>query len=422
MTLAQLHDPLRLWTNRLSGDPRLPASLVGGFVSAIALAVLSIAVLGDPFAGEPRLILRIDAPPAETASHDDHVAPAVEHAPPAASGHGAAEHTAPDHAATEEHAIAEPPHAAVTQAPAPAGETSRWGPVAALMENGPQGPLPRIGADGRTPLEAYARPFDRNDPRPRIAILVTGLGLSTRQTEAAIDTLPADVSLAFVPYAPSVQEWADLARYDGHETLLELPMEPFDFPDNDPGPYALLSDLSAAENAQRLSWLLSRLIAYPAIVTREGEDLLGNRPALMPIVDALAARGLGVLDSSVSPRSLLGGLGRDRGAAIATANTVIDAVPTTRAIDDQLADLERRARETGRAIGIASPLPATIERLTAWADDLASRGIALAPVSAMLEKSEMAATAPTPHDVHAETPQTRDHAPAPVRGHDAAEH
>ena len=30
------------------------------------------------------------------------------------------------------------------------------------------------------------------------------------------------------------------AREAGHEVLLEVPMEPFDYPDNDPGPQTLL--------------------------------------------------------------------------------------------------------------------------------------------------------------------------------------
>ena len=45
-------------------------------------------------------------------------------------------------------------------------------PDPALLEDSPAGPLPRIAADGRQPRQAYARPFDRADTRPRIGLVV----------------------------------------------------------------------------------------------------------------------------------------------------------------------------------------------------------------------------------------------------------
>ena len=69
-----------------------------------------------------------------------------------------------------------------------------------LVEEGPYGPLPRIAPDGRRPFLAYARPFNLDDQRPRIALLVLGLGLQTDLSEAAIN-LPGEISLHFSAYA-----------------------------------------------------------------------------------------------------------------------------------------------------------------------------------------------------------------------------
>ena len=88
--------------------------------------------------------------------------------------------------------------------------------------------------------------------------MIGGLGLNAKATRQAIEQLPADVTLSFVPYADGLQSWIDLARQNGHEVLLETPMEPADYPDNDPGPYTLLTGAQPKENLGKLDWLMSR--------------------------------------------------------------------------------------------------------------------------------------------------------------------
>ena len=102
-----------------------------------------------------------------------------------------------------------------------------------------------------------AKPYDRRDPKPRIAIVMTNLGLSSGATNAAIQ-LPGGVTLAFASHAQKLQEWIDLARAGGHEVMLDLPMEPANYPVLDPGPQPLLTSLSGDENVTRLRWHLGR--------------------------------------------------------------------------------------------------------------------------------------------------------------------
>lgn len=406
---------------RVMSNPALPVSLGAGYLTALALAILTVILLGDPFEEEgaghgPDVVVALADTP------ESHGEPRVldGHAP-AAETH----ETHDAHPAPEAHDAHETPPAPAEQERAAAPR----GPVAELMEKGPFGPLPRIGASGLTPMKAYARPFPLDDHRPRVAIVVTGLGLSLAMTKDAIERLPGEITLAFSAYASGAQEWADLARYEGHEILGELPMQPFDFPDNDPGPYALLTDMSPSENDTRLQWLLSRVTAYPGVITGGGEDFLGQRAALTPVLEAVRGRGLFLLDASASLRSEVPRLGPSLGIPYASGANVIDARPEKAAIDDALAALEARARETGRAIGIATPYPVTLDRLIAWTGELEARGIALAPISAMVENPApaglLAPGAPLSetHEPH-ETPDP--HGPAeppvdavsPVRGHD----
>jgi uncharacterized protein len=258
----------------------------------------------------------------------------------------------------------------------------------ALSEDTPQGPLPIIGADGRKPMEAYAPAFDPSDKRPRIAVVVTGLGVSSIATTLALGRLPPAVTLAFSPYGSTVQTWVDGARGNGHEVLIEVAMEPFDFPDSDPGPRTLLVAASTEENAKRLSWILTRFTGYAGAVNSQGGRFLSETKALEPVVRFLAGRGVLWVDVSTGEKSATAGAAsREKAAAVAGA-LGIDDIQTPEAIDAKLLDLEARAKESGTAVGVASAYPVSIDRIAEWIDGAQSRGFVLVPVTAVAKRND----------------------------------
>jgi polysaccharide deacetylase 2 family uncharacterized protein YibQ len=251
-------------------------------------------------------------------------------------------------------------------------------PMAGLYAPGPGGPLPVIAADGRTPFEAYARPFHDNG-KPKVALVISGLGLNARATQQAIETLPAPVTLSFVVYAEGLQGWIDMARQYGHEVLLEVPMEPENFPDNDPGPYALMVGASPAETAKKMEWVLSRATGYFALTHYLGSGFLADEKAYDGFAAAARARGLGFLDDGSASRRA-GGLPR------ASADRVIDDQLTAKAIDQQLLALEAGALQRGQALGAGFAYPVTLEKVARWAASVEQRGYQLAPASALAAK------------------------------------
>src|SRR5690606_38563163 len=102
-----------------------------------------------------------------------------------------------------------------------------------LFEITSEGPLPRVSSSGLKPYQAYARPsisLQAAGGRKLIAVVMSGLGLSEATTNEAITALPGSVTLAFAPYGGNLNALADLARTGGHELMLEIPLEPFDYP------------------------------------------------------------------------------------------------------------------------------------------------------------------------------------------------
>jgi polysaccharide deacetylase 2 family uncharacterized protein YibQ len=257
-----------------------------------------------------------------------------------------------------------------------------------LLEVSRHGPIPRIGPNGTRPADAYARASTQQAGRngPRIAIVVTGLGVGASATQLAIGKLPGPVTLAFMPYGADVERVASQARTDGHEVLLQLPMEPFDYPDNDPGPQTLLTTLGAEPNIDRMHWLMSRFQGYVGVVNLMGARFSTSEPALAPVLRELGKRGLIYVDDGSSPRSLAGQIAGANNVPFAKAEITIDAVPSPAHIDKALARLEATAREHGMAIGVAQALPGSIERIAQWAKAAETRGIVLVPVSAAIAK------------------------------------
>jgi polysaccharide deacetylase 2 family uncharacterized protein YibQ len=250
------------------------------------------------------------------------------------------------------------------------------------------GPLPIIGADGRAPWKVYARPFDAADTRPRIAIVVAGLGLSGAATEAAIQGLPGAITLAFAPYADDLGSWLTAARAAGHEVLINVPMEPLDYPRNDPGPLTLLTSLDSKANVERLEWMLGRAVGYVGIADFMGSRFTASRRNLRPVLQSLAERGLMFVDSRSSGDSVVPEVAQEVGVPWVQSTQSLDEVVTRSAIDARLAELERRARDQGRAVGVGAPFPATLERVAQWAMEADKKGFLLVPVSALANEKK----------------------------------
>jgi uncharacterized protein len=256
-------------------------------------------------------------------------------------------------------------------------------PDPALLQVTTLGPLPRIGPDGRLPRQVYAKPFDVTDKRPRVAIVVTGLGLSAAATESAIQGLPGSVTLAFAPYSARLNEWIRLARAAGHEVLINVPMEPTNYPAYDPGPQTLLTSLNAEGNLDRLLWSLSRGTGYVGVVDFLGSRFTTSRKHMLPVLRAINERGLLYLDSGSSPRSVSAVVAGDVKMAWAMATLTLDQRASRTEIDRKFSELEQRAKRDKRAIGIASPYPVSLERVANWVRQLEARGVAIAPISAL---------------------------------------
>ena len=256
-----------------------------------------------------------------------------------------------------------------------------------LTESTQYGPVPRIGPDGQTPFKTYSRPSlgpELIATTPVIAIIVTGMGLSEAGTLDAINALPENVTLAFAPYARTLNTTTTAARSAGHELMLEVPMEPFDYPDSDPGPKTLLTGYPPRANLDRLFWLMARFGGYMGLINNLGAKFTSSASDLSPFMEELGTRGIGFVDDGSSNRSLTFQLARANKVPYSRAAMILDTNPSRAAILARLDELETTAREKGSALAVVSGLPVSISTLVSWAADLKEKGIELVPASALM--------------------------------------
>jgi polysaccharide deacetylase 2 family uncharacterized protein YibQ len=298
----------------------------------------------------------------------------------------------PDSAAAKAHeAAASRTHATAAAVPPRPGNDATSGtvndPDASLLQPAPGLPnalLPRISADGGMPMRRYAAPFDPNNLHPRVGLLIAGIGMNEADSLAAITTLPGGVTLAVSPYASGADRILAAARQAAHEYVLEIPMEPQGYPLSDPDDRrALMTSIAPAENLPRLTWILSRFAGYVGVTNAfgalRGERLSGQPDQMESVLDDISRRGLLFVDARPGKGRLP--LAWNRPVDLLIDDDASDAA----ALDSRLDELSHMALDKGSALGLVSlPRPKTLERVAAWTNTLVSRGLALAPVSALV--------------------------------------
>jgi hypothetical protein len=415
MSADDLSAPLGRQPKKRRLSIKIPVAqiIAGGLALFLGVFVLWAVVADDPFGGEPMAVvpanLRVTAKPADAAVAPKPLAaaeaPQPHDGPTAATPAAAAPGSAPVAPAnTTTVTIIDGKTGAhqdvVVAAPQPAANASPAGDTAApatvpldqkFAEITPHGPIPKIAADGTRPADAFARPVQPLPGRPdapRIALIVSGLGVGGNITGDAIAKLPGAVTLGFVPYGGDAQALVARARKSGHEVLLEVPMEPFDYPDNDPGPQTLLTSLTPQQNIDRLYWLMSRFQGYVGLTNTMGARFTASEPSFGPILRETAKRGMIFVDDGSNPRSVSARIASANNLPFARADVVLDSVPTPDEIDRALGRLEILAREHTIAVGIASALPVSIDHIAKWAKAAESRGLLLVPITAVATKAK----------------------------------
>ena len=385
---------------------RLPVSVPQVIAGALALffaAFVVWAIVGEnPLGGEPVVAVPIDLHPVVAAKKSE--TPSMPEAAPGAQPPGSGPATVPAPPAQNNAAagsktvtIIDGKTGARQEVVIPDGGDGASPPKSpaldqALVEMTPRGPIPKVAADGRRPAEAFARPVTplpgRPDAPPRCAHHRRSRcqrewhGGGNRQDAGCGDTR------LYALWLPTSRARSRAHGGPGTRILLEVPLEPFSYPDNDSGPQTLLTSLTPEQNLERLHWLMSRFQGYVGIIGAMGARFTASEQSFAPVLRETAKRGLIFVDDGANARSVAGRIAGANSLPFAKVDVIIDAVPTPEEIDHALGRLEMAARERTFAVGMSSALPVSIEHISKWAKAAESRGLLLVPITAVAVKAK----------------------------------
>lgn len=257
-------------------------------------------------------------------------------------------------------------------------------PIAGLTQQSSFGPVPSKAAGNS--LLAYRRPFQLQAGKKPVSLIIGGLGVNRSLTQDAIQTLPADVTLSFAAHSVGLQDWVDAAREDGHEVLIEIPMESATFDPTEPGAdRALRATLPPAENGRRLDWMLSRSQGYAGLINFDGDAFLTRADAAAPYMNRLSETGLGFLTDGAFETPSLPALARSVRQPYKTGHGLIDPDPIPRVIAARLSGLSQAAASGSHPVGVGFSYPETFTEVRNWIATLEAQNLQLVPATAALK-------------------------------------
>jgi polysaccharide deacetylase 2 family uncharacterized protein YibQ len=166
--------------------------------------------------------------------------------------------------------------------------------------------------------------------------------------------------------------------------ILQVPLEPRNYPEENPGEHTLLVSADGGANRQDLHWILSRMTSYAGVMNYMGARFTSDERALVPFLGEIGERGLYYLDDGTSLASLTSAVGEALRVPVITADLVVDADRSPGAIQRELAVLESMALTSGLAVGVASAFPESVDAIAGWIADAEARGIVIVPASAAI--------------------------------------
>lgn len=260
-------------------------------------------------------------------------------------------------------------------------------PIAGLTRSSPFGPVPTVGANGQKPVAAYAKPFTPNPALKQISIIIGGLGIDRTLTRRIINETPPEVTLSFAAHTTGLQNWIALARANGHEVMIELPMESENFNASDPSAtHTLRVTDDPARNIRSLDWLMSRAQGYFAVTNYNGDVILRRADAMSPVFAHISNAGIGfIMDGSVQAPTLKP-LAESANIPYAAAQSLLDINTSQSAIETELANLRAKGMAGLSPMTVGFAYPQTLEAVKSWVSTLEADGLELAPASYMMDR------------------------------------
>jgi polysaccharide deacetylase 2 family uncharacterized protein YibQ len=215
---------------------------------------------------------------------------------------------------------------------------------------------------------------------PRMAVIVDDLG-SRRDVFDLVREIGRPLAVGVLPGLPLSAWIAAEASRVGFEVLLDLPMEPYRYPELDPGPGSLMMAMPPAELGPRVARHLGALPTVIGATNHMGSRMTEDRARMRAALEPLAERRLIFVDALTSNHSVAFEEARGLGVRAGRRQVVVDAAGGEAGERERLEEAGRLAVERGEAIVLAHGHPLILRLLKEYVPKWEAAGIRLVPVS-----------------------------------------
>jgi polysaccharide deacetylase 2 family uncharacterized protein YibQ len=237
-------------------------------------------------------------------------------------------------------------------------------------------PLPRAS------LALEPAPTPPPPGAPRIAVIVDDLG-GRRDVFEVLREIRRPLTVAVLPGLPLSTSIARDAFRAGMEVLLDVPMEPYRYPELDPGPGMLLASMSPGEIQRAVTTQLETVAPAVGVMNRMGSRLTEDRTRMRAMLEVLAARRLFLVDAYTSSQSLAFDEARGAGVRAARRQVLVDHARGEAGDRVRWDEVAGWAERRGEVVVVAHGHPLTVRLLKEYVPRWEARGLRLVPVSTL---------------------------------------
>ena len=216
----------------------------------------------------------------------------------------------------------------------------------------------------------------------KIAIVIDDMGMNAGLSARAI-RLPADVTLAFLPYAPRLEQQTQAALSAGHDLMLHLPMEPIG--KENPGPNALLTNQSEEEWGKIINIAFKSFRGFIGVNNHMGSKFTSDTKGMEYFSKQIVERDVFFLDSRTNGVSLAEKAMQQVGVRTAVRDVFLDDMISAQNVRNELRRTEQIATRNGQAIAIGHPHAVTLEVLEQWLPQARERGFEIVRVKDLVK-------------------------------------
>lgn len=219
-----------------------------------------------------------------------------------------------------------------------------------------------------------------------VAIIIDDIGNDLDAVKSLLK-VHAPLTFAILPFQHYSREAAEMLHKANKEILLHLPMEPVLYPQENPGPGALFTDMN---NAELLLQLQNNLAAVPYVVgvnNHMGSKFMIHESKLSLVFNELKRRKFFFIDSRTSNDTRALFVAHQTGFPLAERNIFLDNRRNYSDIYNSLIAVAKSHDDFPKII-IGHPYPETARALKDAAKIMQEQGVSIVPVSQIIKQQK----------------------------------